>query len=108
MRLAAAAYQGRDGGDADDGTAGRGLREGHLARGGLDYVEGAVEVGTHRFGVEIVGQVEEFGKGADSGVGDADVQTVYAERLEGEGDEGGAGGWVGYVAGEVGEFACFS
>lgn len=48
--LAPPAHERGDGGDADDGAAGRGLR-GHLAGGGLHREEGAVEVRADGLGV---------------------------------------------------------
>lgn len=105
VRLPTAADQRRDGRDADDGAAGRGLRGGHLARGGLHDVEGAVEVRAHRLGVQVGGQVQELGKGADARVADAHVQAAGAEGGQGEGDERGAGRRVRDVAGEVREGA---
>ena len=52
MRLQAPSYKRRDGGYPDDGASRRRLGR-HLTRGGLDAVEGAIEIRADGLGVEV-------------------------------------------------------
>ena len=102
--LVGAADEGGDGGDGDDGAARRGLG-GHVLGGGLDGVEGAGEVGGEGAGPEVFGDVEEVREGADSGVGDEDVEV--AKGGDGAGDEVAAGLGGGDVAGDAEVTGCW-
>ncbi len=84
---------------------GRVLAAGHLARGGLHGVEGAVEVGAGRAVVQGGVEVEEVGKRADAGVADAHVEPAGAEGVQRRRHEARARGRVAHVAGHVGQRA---
>lgn len=75
-----------------------------MSRRRLDKIKRSVEVGPDGLVKEVSGYVEEGGECADACIGDADVEAGGVEGFEGELDEGGAGGWVADVAGEVGYF----
>lgn len=70
----------------------------------LDKIKCFVEVGLDGFVKEVLGYVEEGGECVDVCVGDIDVEVGGVEGFEGELDEGGVGGWVVDVVGEVGYF----
>ncbi|EFY92997.1 hypothetical protein MAC_00780 [Metarhizium acridum CQMa 102] len=101
VRLLPAADERGHGRHADDAAPGGGLVEGHLARSGLRHVEGAVEVGADRRLQQVGRQRHEVGKGADAGVGDADVEASGAR--DGRRHEPGRRLGVFDVAGLVGQ-----
>ena len=94
MRLILAADQRRDRRHCDDRAAV--ALPHHLVGGGLDHIEGAVQVDPQR-ALECGGRhVEEGVKGADAGVADEDVDA--AQRRGRSGDEGGGARGRGDVA----------
>jgi len=72
VRLQSAADERRYRGDGDDGAAA--ALGGHLPRGGLAGVEGAVEVGADCGGEEVVVEVQELRKPTDPRVTNKDIQ----------------------------------
>lgn len=76
VRLKPTADEGRDAREANDGAARGRLLSGHMPGGGLNDIEGAIEVDANCVAEEVRFHGQEFGELADSRVADADIEAA--------------------------------